>query len=274
MAALFSGGCLLDSGSAPGQQVVPATSVVIPTLTARPVATPTPRPTPTPVTVLGRNGAEALVWNLVRPCANQIAVSSATEVAVEFSSTYTVDTGTWLVEASMQDSSLSFGRWSVSDGAGEVTPVDPVAVAMASDGVICARPNALLAVGATSPLFPTVTPIPTPTPVPTPTPTPTPTAVPTAVPPSPTPLPTPAAKTGEQARLRVWVAIRACFDPLPLLEDFIAHQDRPERWIVVGTGKGGVNYGLWFVDAAAGSITPQDSTARTTQGNSTCFFVP
>ncbi len=163
----------------------------------------------------------------------------------------------------------------MADATGLVSPVDQVASAIdatnASDGVICARPAALLADGLTPPLFPTATPAPAPTPtptrVPTATPSPTPTATSTAV-----------AATGEQARLRVWVAIRSCFNTLPPLEVFTAYQDRPERWIVEGratrdTGAA-VTYGLWFVDVATGDITPSDFLAQRAAADQACFKNP
>ncbi|MCI0877963.1 MAG: hypothetical protein J4N78_03680, partial [Chloroflexi bacterium] len=120
---------------------------------------------------------------------------------------------------------------------------------------------------------PTATPTPTPTPTPTATPTPTPTATPTT---------TPMVGTEQQARLRVWIAVRSCFDPLPPLDVFTSYQDQPHRWIVEGRGEleslGGetetVTYGLWFVDVETGDITPSDRLARIAAANTSCFKEP
>ncbi len=290
LAAFVSGACLLNSGSAPRQEVVSATPVALPTPTARPPATSSPTPTRPPVTNLGRSGAEALVWSRMHPCADQIVSSEGSGDnsgdssgdgsggTVAFTSTDSVESETWLVEASTGDSGLSFGRWEVADATGLVTPVDQVASAIAatiaSDAAICARPAALLARGLTPPLFPTSTP----TPAPTPTVVPTATPNPTALPPTPTATPTAVAATGEQARLRVWVAVRSCFNTLPPVEVLTAYQDQPQRWIVEGrdTGDEGatVTYGLWFVDASTGQITPSDLLAQRAAADESCFKNP
>ena len=280
MVAIFSGGCILGSGSSPSQEVVSATPVALPTPTARPPATPTPTPAPTPVTNLKQSGAEALVWNQVQPCASQVALSNGAGVAVAFNSIYSVEDETWLVEASTEDGKLSFGHWEVTDATGLVTPVDEVAGVIDSDGVICAAPRALLAVGLTPPLFPTPTPLPAPTATPTPIPAPSATPVPTHTP-APTSTPAPVVATGEQARVRVWVAVRSCFNPLPPLEVFAAYQDQPDRWIVEGRAAGDAGdgasatiYGLWFVDVATGAIAASDALAQITATNQSCFKAP
>ena len=239
----------MGSGSPPSQEVVSATPIALPTPTARPPATPTPAPVPTPVTTLRQSGAEALVWSQVRTCAGQVALSNDTGVSVEFSSTYSVEDETWLVEASTEDARLSFGHWEVTDATGLVTPGDEVAGAIASGGVTCTEPRALLAGGLTPPLFP-----------------------------APTATPAPVVATGEQARVRVWVAVRSCFDPLPPAEVFTAYQDQPDRWIVEGRAAGAaasaIIYGLWFVDVATGAIAPSDALAQSTATNDFCFKEP
>ena len=264
--AILSGGCLLDGGSAPSQEVVPATPVA-PTVTARPQATPTP------VTDLGQSGAEALIWSQVRTCAGQVALSNGAEVAVAFDSSYSVADETWLVEASTKDARLSFDLWAVADATGLVTPMDDVAAVIDSDGVICAEPRALLAVGLTPPLFPTATPLPTPTAIPVSTATPGPTSTPT-----PTLTPAPVVATGEQARVRVWVAVRSCFYPPPPLEAFTAYQDQLDRWIVEGRAAEdatpAITYGLWLVDVKSGEVTSSDAVAQSTVMNQSCFMVP
>ena len=286
-AAVLSSGCLLGNGSSPSQEVVAATVVSLPTPTARPPATPTPTPAPTPVTNLGQGGAEALVWNQVQPCASQVAQSNGAEVAVAFNSIYSVGDDNWLIEASTGDERLSFGHWNVADATGLVTPADEVAGIIDAGGIICVEPRALLAVGLTPPLFPTPTSLPTPTsnptPTPTPTLTPTPTPTPSATPaptftPTPPPTPTPVVATGEQARVRVWVAVRSCFLPLPPLEVFASYQDQPDRWIVEGRAVGDASpkifYGLWLVDVATGAIAPSDAVAEITATNDSCFKEP
>ena len=133
------------------------------------------------------------------------------------------------------------------------------------------------AVGHRRPPTPTPTAAPTATPTPTPTPTATPTPTPTA-----TPTTTPMVGTEQQARLRVWIAVRSCFDPLPPLDVFTSYQDQPHRWIVEGRGEleslGGetetVTYGLWFVDVETGDITPSDRLARIAAANTSCFKEP
>lgn len=100
--------------------------------------------------------------------------------------------------------------------------------------------------------------------------------------PTPTPSPTPVVATGEQARLRTWLAVYTCFQPSPELGSFTAYQDSPQRWIVEGrpetTTAGGetttISYGLWLVDAYNGDIIPYDPVAKSIKANTSCFREP
>ena len=107
----------------------------------------------------------------------------------------------------------------------------------------------------------------------------------------------PAVVSGDQARLRVWIAIYDCFpepvlgadpNPIPPEDFFQAFQESPERWVVEGKGEtervievtqteqGSTEtstvgatpttyYGLWKVDTATGEITALDTIARDIQ---------
>ena len=137
-------------------------------------------------------------------------------------------------------------------------PVDEVARKVNSPGLACELPGAFATKGNTPPVFSTPAP-----------PTPT-------FPPPPLPL------TGEQARLRVWVAVRNCFDPLPPIETFTAYQDIGNRWLVEGRSNTPspsgntaiITYGLWSVDASKGDISPYDRVATLTAIKTNCYKEP
>ena len=113
----------------------------------------------------------------------------------------------------------------------------------------------------------------------------------------------PAVVSGEQAQLRVWIAIYDCYPlpqettsplPRPASGVFTAYQESLQRWVVEGVllttlavevtqpAQGGgtetfieeritrVFYGLWEVDTNTGSITARDTDARDIQALS-CF---
>jgi len=103
--------------------------------------------------------------------------------------------------------------------------------------------------------------------------------------------------TGEQAELRVWIAVYDCFDPRPERASFTVYVDNPQRWLVEGRGEetvevlvervvGGttetfteertvtVYYGLWVVDATTAEITAWDQLARETTANEACYQTP
>ncbi len=112
----------------------------------------------------------------------------------------------------------------------------------------------------------------------------------------PAPASFPAAVTGEQAELRVWIAIYDCIAPKPKRTSFKVYVDNPQRWLVEGKEDitvevevervvGGVTerftetrtvtsyYGLWTVDATSVTIAPWDLLARATAGK-TCYRTP
>ena len=233
LAAVVAGACTLTGGGrTPPDEVVKATP--IPTFVATPRLPPTdlPAPTPTPVTNLGRDEVEFLVWGRIASCAGQIAASTQTDVHASLTSTYDEDSGTWLVEASIEGLRLSLGVWEVADTAGLVTPFDQVSKTIAGPEIVCDAPEAFLAQGLTPPSLSTLTP--TPFSATEPAPSSAPTAPATA---TPTPAPVHLAANDLQARLAVWVALRSCFDPLPSLDAFTAHRDLPQRWVVEGRGQ-------------------------------------
>ncbi len=79
----------------------------------------------------------------------------------------------------------------------------------------------------------------------------------------------PVALTGEQAKVRVWVATYDCFVSAPTLGSFTFAQESPHRWVVEGRGDQ-VLYGLWLVDTDSGRITGLDQSARTIRAKP-CF---
>ena len=133
-----------------------------------------------------------------------------------------------------------------------VTPLDEVASNVALPDIICDQPRTSLATGATPPLFSTLT-------------------------------QDPLVATGDEARLRVWLAVYGCFDPAPPFESFSAYRHGPERWIVEGRGESTaveegptiVTYGLWSVNADTGDIIPYDVIAtETVAENPPCLRMP
>ena len=139
-----------------------------------------------------------------------------------------------------------------------MTPEDEVAMKVDSLGLVCQLPGAFATNGNTPPVFST------------------------PAPPTPTLPPTPLTLTGEQARLRVWVAVRNCFDPLPPIETFTAYEDIGKRWLVEGRrdtpsplgDTAIITYGLWVVDAGNGGISPYDSVAASTANKTDCYKEP
>ena len=265
LAAAITSACSLTSGSGDSNaEIVRATSVPTFVATPRLPPTPLPPPTPVPVTNLAPSEVELLVWDLIATCATQVAGSIGTAVGSSLDSTYDEVSATWLVEASIGELGLSLGIWQVSDTGGVVTPQDAVAISIIEPEIVCSAPLAFLTQGLTPPSLA----------VATTTPEPTPFATPFA-----TTIPDGLVENDLQARLAVWVAVRSCFVPLPALDDFTAHRDLPQRWVVEGrTGvaitKGGtgiVTYGLWFVDVETGAITAVDLVAQKTAKDSFCF---
>ena len=238
LGTLLLGACSLGSGPTSAVDV-PATPIPTPTPTLRPLPTATPTPTPTPVTNLGRREAELLVFTELRSCTDEMADSSGSRVVVSFISTYEEGRQTWYVESSSTELGLSFGRWEVVDATGQVEPADAVARAIDTPGIVCGVPRASLATGLTPPAFSTRG-------------------------------EGEGAATGEQARLRVWLAIYGCFDPAPAFDSFSAYQDSPGRWVVEGTQET-LSYGLWLVDAGTGALTPYGQTAEGIAANTACF---
>ena len=113
--------------------------------------------------------------------------------------------------------------------------MDSVAQLVATPGIVCAPPDALLSATLTPPLFQAVAPILTATPV-------------------------PLVATAEEEALRVWVEVYGCYDHFPNSGSFSAYAEQPSQWTV--EGKSGVTqYGLWRVDKATGDITPVDQLA-------------
>ena len=358
--------CSGDDETAVPPSVVPPTA--IPTIVSTPFRLPTP--TPTPITNLGRVAAEIVVWRQISECADQVSSASDSAARLDFNSVFSIDDSSWVVEASSENLGLSFGRWKIVDATEEVTPISEVARAIASPGVVCGRPDALLSVGLTPPRIQTPTP---PPPSPTVSPftedieraellvwdrirscvnqvvassgktgeiefvtnfedelgiwtvaasspglgldlgswevddntdqvtpldvvseaissteaiceepvavlasglTPPLITIPITTIPSENSAPLIEQVTEEQARLKVWAAVRGCFATLPPLDSFTVYDESPQRWLVVGTGEDGANYGMWFVDVTNGGITPHDPRAKTTARNSACFIEP
>ena len=87
-------------------------------------------------------------------------------------------------------------------------------------------------------------------------------AVPTPTPPpTPTIAPTPVVQSLEQARDLVWVYLGQCF---PLDPDELQAKQIKEDWFVRTVGQDQPRqYGLWKVNAAVGTIEPQDPVAGT-----------
>ena len=347
----------------------------IPTIVATPLRLPTP--TPAPLTNLGQAAAEIAVWRQISECAEQIFRLSDSNSRLDFNSVFSVEDSSWFVEASSENLKLSFGRWKILDATEEVAPINQVARAIASPGVVCGRPRALLSAGLTPPRIQTPTP---PAPLPTATPSPTVTPSPTESPfkegieraellvwdrintcvnqvvvssgkmvqiefltsfepqqgiwkvnasslglflnlgswevdnitdqvtatdvvseaissteaicvepvaelargltpplitfPGESSTPLIGQVTEEQARLKVWAAVRSCYATLPPLVSFTAYGETPQRWLVVGTGENGANYGMWFVDVTDGGIAPHDLRAKTTASNGACYIEP
>lgn len=226
------------------ENAVSPTAVVataIPTIVSTPYRLLTP--TPAPFTNLDRAEAEILVWAQISECANQVTSESGSPAKLAFNSEFRIENSSWTVEASSPGLGLNLGSWRVDDLSKQVAPLDVVSETISSNETICKVPTAKFASGLTPPLF----------------------AGPNW---TGTPL------TGDQASLKVWIAIRSCYASLLPLESFTAYSESPQRWLVVGSGVNGVDYGMWFVDTVNGNITPHDSKAITTAGNTGCFFTP
>lgn len=201
---------------------------------------------------------EQLVWMRIQACAGQIALATEGRVEAELATTYRSADGMWFVAAATSAPPLALGLWQVSEADGKVTPVDEVARQVDSPGLVCELPKASIAGGNTPPVFATPAPA---TPVASPTPEPL---------------------TGDQARLRVWVAVRSCFNPIPPIGSFTAYRDSSGRWIVEGreetTSSQGstalITYGLWAVDVSNGDVIPYDPIALATAGRTNCYKAP
>ena len=236
--------CASDQETATPPTVVPSTP--IPTIVSTPFRLPDP--TSGPKTNLNRAAAEVMVWEHVNICAGQVASESGVAATLDFNSEFSVGNNSWIVGASSPELGLNLGSWAVNDATRGVTPLDSVSEAISAAETVCQQPTAKFADGLTPPRFadPVVENVIAPT----------------------------ERVTEEQARLKVWIAVRGCFPTLPGLSSFTSYSENPERWLVVGTGDGEINYGMWFVDVADGTITPHDLTAITTERNKACFFEP
>ena len=94
----------------------------------------------------------------------------------------------------------------------------------------------------------------------------------------PAPASFPSAVTGEQAELRVWIAVYDCFAPRPKRTNFKVYVDNPQRWLVEGEEAATettptIYYGLWTVDTTTGALTPWDNLASATAVK-TCYHTP
>ena len=67
------------------------------------------------------------MWSRIRGCAEQLAGGTGAQISVGFTTTYSAEEGTWLVEALSKVAALSFGTWQVMDPSGAVSPRDEVA---------------------------------------------------------------------------------------------------------------------------------------------------
>ena len=207
-------------------------------------------------------------------------MASSTQIGIQirFSPSFDASSSLWLIQATSGALNLNFGLWEVRDDSGTVVPLDEAASAISSREFVCSQPLALLADGLTPPTFAMPTPVPIDIPTTAPTLIPTPTKI-------PTPTHTPLVSTGLQAELRVWLALRDCFSPLPTADSFTAYQDRPGRWLVEGKKETGenatinqeeraVSYGLWIVDSESGNLTAYDDLANGISRRSHCYEAP
>ena len=236
------GACVLDRGAAPNPRVSPATPVPTIAPTPRLVSTPLPPPTPAPVTRLGRAGAELLVWEQVRSCAEAVARSAKSKVDVEFAPTYEAESGKWLLEVSSQALGLSFGRWAVVDATGQVAADDRVAQGIATPDMLCQRPEAFVAGRLTPPLLIATGPATTPTPAP----------------------------GGAAAELQVWAQVRRCAEDIaraiPTRVEVAFKSSSAAgsgTWLVEAfSDSPDLDFGRWQVDDATGGVTPVDQVAQ------------
>ena len=234
---------MLSKGLTPPRIQTPTPRPPTPTATSSPTVTPSPTASPFSADI---ERAELLVWDRLRSCVNQIVVSSGKTVEIEFL-TNLQQQGLWKVKASSLGLSMNLGSWEVDNITNQVTAIDVVSEAISSTEAICQEPEAELASGLTPPLITF---------------------------PGETHTPLIGQVTEEQARLKVWAAVRSCYPALLSLDNFTAYVENPQRWLVVGTGEDGANYGMWFVDVANGGITPHDTRARATASNIICFIEP
>ena len=152
------------------------------------------------------------------------------EVSIFFR--YVPQDSAWEAEASSQDPLITLGTWRVHDDTRVVTPVDSVAQLVATPGIACAPPDALLSATLTPPVFQATVP--------------TPSAV--------------LVTTPEEAALRVWVEVYGCYDHFPDSDSFSPYAEQPGQWTVEGKSDN-TQYGLWRVSKATGDITPVDQLA-------------
>ena len=193
------------------------------------LATPAPLPTATPSPVstpVAQSAAEAsnLVWVFLGKCLSiDLGQLRATQVR-----------GDWFVKASGEVSPIEYGLWKVDAVTGSLEPQDPLGRAAKAYVESQCNSEKLPA-----PFVPTAIP--------------TPTTAPTA-----TPVPTPVAQKGEQARNLVWAYLGTCADLfVAQLEPFQVKDD----WFVQTSINSPVQYGLWKVDSASGTIDPHDLLA-------------
>ena len=185
--------------------------------------TPVLRPTPTPV-AQNMDDARKLVWSYLGQCFSfDPGQLDANKVR-----------GDWFVKASGEVSPIEYGLWKVDAVTGSLEPQDPLGRAVKAYVESQCNSEKLPA-----PFVPTAIP--------------TPTTAPTA-----TPVPTPVAQKGEQARNLVWAYLGTCADLfVAQLEPFQVKDD----WFVQTSINSPVQYGLWKVDSASGTIDPHDLLA-------------
>ena len=196
--------------------------------------------------------AENLVLAKITDCAGRLKRHMGTEVAPDFTTSYSSEKGEWRVEVFSKDPDLTFGTWLVDDAGGDISPQDNVAQDINNPGFNCLPPLASRARGRTPPFFATPVPVPTPS------------LDEATPPPLPTQAPVPKVGKGEDAATAVWVSVYACYGHFPQKSSFTATEHGSDRWIVEGRSADTM-YGLWSVDRSTGEITPADKLAQQAQ---------
>ena len=253
--AAITGSCDLlpggQSGPTPGPVVRPSPAPRQDTPTPAPTSTPEATATPEAKPNLTLEQARELVFQLVRPCADQITRSREAAVEVTSSPFFRREDGYWTTQASSEDGSLSFGNWKIVDATGEVTSLDEVALAIMSADTVCENPVSLQAGGFTPPLILTSTPAPSPMP--------TPTATPTSV----------SNLTVVEVQQLIFQMVRQCADFVSLsMEDPVqvafatVYDPATATWTTDATSEDeSLNLGRWQVTDATAEVAPLDDVA-------------